>query len=246
MTDDLLKKIKISLLDSIEQSPNPIAAFDADGTLWPSDIGRDFFQYQIEKGWLKNKIAHPQEEFEYIKKIKGKCYALSWLAYVLSGYPLKEVQKWVSLFLKDHQPPPFLFQQKLIAWLQSKNVKVFIVSSSLKWLLDSAACLFRIPSENVIGVQTFVEEGIITERLVEPAPIQENKVLALYHKTNNKAPLFSAGNTLSDKALLDIANQTRLVISTSKRQDVNYVSEKKMLRIAQEKGWFYSLGKSNY
>ena len=68
--DDLLKKIKCSLRDSIEQSACPEAAFDADGTLWPSDVGRDFFQYQIEKGLLKSKIVNPRAQFERIKNVE--------------------------------------------------------------------------------------------------------------------------------------------------------------------------------
>lgn len=242
MTNELLKKIKNSLRNSIEQCENPVAAFDADGTLWSSDIGRDFFQYQIEKGLLKKKIDQPRSEFEHIKFYEGKAQALTWLAYVLSGFLLEEVQGWIKEFLKDRQPTPFLFQKKLISWLQEMNVQVFIVSSSLKWLLDPAVNMFNIPSENIIGVQTVVKKGIITDELIMPAPIQEDKVPALYEKTNNKPPLFSAGNTLSDKALLEAATQTQLVVSTAKEKDFNYLSEKKLLQIAKTKKWFYSFG----
>ena len=242
MTETLLEKIKNLLQDPIEKCDYPVAAFDADGTLWPCDVGRDFFQYQIERDLLRGKLNHPRIKFEYIKNSKGKTRALTWLAYVLSGYSLEEVQKWIKAFLEDRQPIPFLFQKKLISWLQSKNVQVFIVSSSLKWLLDPAARVFNIPSENIIGVQTIVRKGLITDELILPAPIQEDKVPALYKRTNNKPPLFSAGNTLSDQALLEAATQTRLVVSTAKEKDLNYLSEKQLLQIAKKRNWFYSYG----
>ena len=38
-----------------------IAAFDADGTLWDTDLGENFFQYQIEY----KQIPLPPEPYEY-------------------------------------------------------------------------------------------------------------------------------------------------------------------------------------
>ena len=239
MTDSLVEKIKYSLQDSIEQCICPKAAFDADGTLWPSDVGREFFQYQIEKDLLKDKIVNPRVQFEDIKKNKGKRQALIWLARILSGFSLEQVQEWVRQFLKNNPPQGFLFQKKIISWLQDKNVQIFVVSSSLKWILDPAVCVFNIPAENVIGVQTVVKNGTITDELVVPVPIQEDKVSALYQKTNGEPPLFSSGNTLSDHALLKSATTARLVVSTAKQQDTNYVSERKLLQIAKKNNWFY-------
>ena len=92
----------------------------------------------------------------------------------------------------------FLFQKNLIDWLMSKNVPIFIVSSSLKWVLDQALQGYNIPKENIIGLCTLVEKGIITHKPVLPASIHKEKVEAFQKKTKGASPFFVAGNTLSD------------------------------------------------
>ncbi len=242
MEKEILKNIQYQLDKIIEKEKPAWAAFDADGTLWPSDVGKNFFQYQVEKDLFKGRGFQPYSEFNRIQAEKGKKQALLWLAQMQSGFSLEQLNQWVGDFLQARPVKIFLFQKHLIKWLMDRNVQVVIVSSSLKWVLDQALKEYGISKGNIIGVQTLVEKGIITDQLILPAPIHEDKVPAFQRKTGGAAPLFVAGNTLSDQALLELSTHARLVLATARPGDRNYESEKKLLSLARERNWFYQQG----
>jgi len=234
--EPLLRKIQCQLNQVIQEVPHPIAAFDADGTLWSCDVGKTFFQYQVQKNLLK--IPDPQKQFDHIQQTQGKKRALQWIACIQAGTFLDDMKQWVKDFLKQTPPQPFIFQQHLIRWLQANNVTIFIVSSSLKWILDQVMQIYSIPSDQVIGVETQVESGVITDRLILPTPIQEDKPKSLQSRTKMPA-VFAAGNTLSDQQLLESATHVRLVVSSAQKGHRNYISEQKMLQLAQQHDWFH-------
>ena len=240
MRKEQLKKIKDELEKIIQTTNKSQAAFDADGTLWPCDIGKNFFQYQISNKLLKDKCEDPRAEFDKLRKEKGQKAALLWLAQVQSGTPLKTMNKWVQDFLKENTSPIFEFQQEIIYWLLKKKVQVFIVSSSLQWVLDQALPLkgYPITKENIIGVETKIKNGVITDELNLPAPVGPDKVGAFQKRTKNTSPIFASGNTLADQDLLESATHLRLVISTATRRERNYESEQKLLELAKNKKWF--------
>ncbi len=244
MGSALFEKMKSRLEQAIEKTSHPKAAFDADGTLWPTDVGRDFFHYQIKKALLRKKYACPQTEFDQIKEKQGMRASLIWLASSLAGFPIVQVRSWVLDFLADNPLKPFLFQRQLIDWLHEKNVSVFVVSSSLKWVLDSAVQVYGIPKERVIGVETVIKDQIITDHLVSPPPIQAEKVKALQSQAEGGELIFSAGNTLSDQKLLEESKGISFVVATAKNGQRNYDSERNLLQLAKQKSWFYQDGSS--
>ena len=238
MQSYLLEKIKQSLRSVINQTHNPTAAFDADGTLWPSDVGKDFFQFQVQQKLLS--YSNPQQVFDDIKQNKSKKNALHWLAIAQAGHYLTDIKQQAIDFLKQHPVKPFLFQQHLIEWLIKHKVSVFVVSSSLKWVLDEAVPkMYPIQCQNIIGVETKISRGKITDQLIQPAPIQEDKPLAFHHWAGDSLPIFVSGNTLSDQALLERASHVRLVVTSATRGKRNYDSEQALLTIAKQKQWFY-------
>ena len=110
----------------IDQTHHPMAVFDADGTLWPSDVGKDFFQYQVRQKLLKS--ADPQQEFNNIKDNHSKKKALEWLALAQAGCNVADIKQQVIDFLKKYPVQPFVFQQHLIEWFIKHKVSVFVVS----------------------------------------------------------------------------------------------------------------------
>lgn len=242
MEKTLLEKIKLKLEPIIKERDQLFAAFDADGTLWPCDVGRDFFSYQIKEGLLKIKTQNPRADFDYLCKERGKYFALLWLAQIQSGFSMDQMEQWIQDFLKQSNVEIFFFQKELIDWLRNKGVQVFIVSSSLKWILDKALQKYSFPQGNIIGVETIVKRGIITDEIILPAPINKDKVLAFQKKTKEMNPIFVAGNTLFDQALLELSTHVRLVVSTARPGEINYPSERELLNIARSRNWFYQEG----
>ena len=242
MEKTFLEEIKFKLEPVIKNGDQTFAAFDADGTLWPCDVGRDFFSYQIKEGLLMEKTQNPRADFDRICKEQSRDSALLWLAQIQSGFSMDQMENWVQDFLKKSNVEIFLFQKKLINWLIDRNVQVFIVSSSLKWILNKALQKYDFPEENIIGVETKVEKNIITDKVVFPAPINKDKVLAFQKNSKGINPVFVSGNTLSDQTLLELATHVRLVVATAGPGEINYSSERKLLNIARSRNWFYQEG----
>ena len=237
MAENFLKQIQEKISDSLKNTSYPIAAFDADGTLWPTDVGKGFFHYQAKKNVLKDK--DPLGSFNRIRDQYGKNIALRFPAQAQAGLSLDQLNEIIAGFFKENPLKVFVFQKKLIEWLHQKNIPVFIVSASLKWVLDYALKSYPIPKENIIGVQTLVEKGVITDKLVLPASIHKDKPLALKKHTEGRPPLFASGNTLSDQALLESATGISLVVASTKEGERNWESERKLLQLAKERSWLY-------
>ena len=238
MKQALLNKIILCLESTLLKVKNPVVAFDADGTLWPHDVGKSFFQYQVENQLIKT--PDPKATFKRIQEEKGRKQALIWLAQAQAGLSLSQLNQWIEDFLTKNSFKMFPFQQSLIEWLRAQKVEVFVVSSSLKWVLDQALQAYNIPSQNIIGVQTKIQKGIITNQAILPAPIYKDKVPAFQaHTKKGVCPILVAGNTLADQALLEFSSHWRLVVTTAGVGAKNYESERKLLNIAIDRGWFY-------
>ncbi len=240
MKKAFLDQIKDSIIKVFKNHSYPVAAFDADGTLWPSDVGRYFFQHQIKNHLLKSREADPQKKFNSLLDTKDhRRRALTWLALVMSGFEEREVKKWGKDFLKNFPLKPFAFQQELIGWFLKQGGEVFVVSSSVRWVLEEAVsrCFPLLKKENIIGVETYVEKGVITDKLVEPTPVQDEKVKSLLKKTKGVKPVFAAGNTMSDLALLK-SSSVRLAVSAAHSSHFNHSSEHELKDQAIKNGWF--------
>ena len=238
MPFSLLDQIKQAVIPLIDKTKNPIAAFDADGTLWPSDVGREFFYYQVEHKLLKD--PHPNQTFHSIRQKQSRKEALKWLAKVQAKTSFSLMEEQVNNFLNQAPPIAFSFQKNLVEWLLQHKVSVFIVSSSLKWVLDKALVRagYPVSLSKAIGVETKVVNSQITHELIEPAPIEADKTLSLKKLVGNVRPIFAAGNTLSDIELLKSAF-IRLTVASAVKGSKNYTSEQKLLTIAKKKNWFY-------
>src|SRR3954467_5840821 len=85
-----------ALLDDLEKfrpKGRAVAAFDADGTLWNTDLGEAFFYYII-----KNKLVplppDPFAHYNWMKEHVSHTAAYVWLAQILKEVPLAKVREW--------------------------------------------------------------------------------------------------------------------------------------------------------
>ena len=232
------KSINDSLDLALKQDPKPIAAFDADGTLWDMDMGEAFFQYEIDK---KN-VQLPNDPWDFYQNLKaipaGPNQAYLWLAQIYTGIKLEKVRLWAEQAVKDLQLVPiFTEQKKLIELFHSRGVQVYVVTASVKWAVEPGAKLLGIAADHVIGVETKVVDNKVTDILNGRVTSHEGKALALIEKTKGKKPFFVSGNTEGDLALLESASQTRLVVSAASRDDHLFKTESRLQKLAEQKNW---------
>jgi phosphoserine phosphatase len=215
-----------------------IAAFDADGTLWDTDLGEALFSYQI-KHKLVPLPPDPWKHYHDMKDSVSKRAAYLWLAQINKGLPIAQVREWAKKAVADVSPVPvFPEQKKIIEFLKSIDVEVYIVTASIQWAVAPAAHLFGIPENNVLGIETQVVDGVITEKQKGLLTFREGKIQALLERTGGVAPYFAAGNTEGDQFLIEGASALKLVVAAAVDGTENYISERKMIAMAKSHGWY--------
>ncbi len=233
-------KIQEKLDQVLKKDPRPVAAFDADGTLWDTDLGENFFHYKIDNKLVKFP-PNPWEHYQALKKKNNDPReAYLWLAQICAGQSIHTVKKWADQAFKTIQPRPiFEEQQKLIQILMEKGVQVFIVTASVKWAVEPGALALGIKAENVIGIETQIEDDVVTDLQKGVITYREGKVHGLLEQTGNKHAFLVSGNTEGDLALLESATELRLVVSAAARDQELFHTEDKMQKLAAERDWLH-------
>jgi phosphoserine phosphatase len=132
----------------------------------------------------------------------------------------------------------FDFQRTIIDRLKALQFKIYIVTASITWAVEPAAELFGLSKDCVLGVQTKIKNGLVTDERDGVITYREGKSEALLAKTGGRPPLFVAGNTEGDLFLLESAARLRLVIASADPKDSHYATEQSMQKLARERGWY--------
>ena len=238
-SQDYINNFKLRITEALKNpKSNPIAAFDADGTLWFSDVGRDFFDFQIKHKYFPLGQSYDWNDYKAIEA-QGMEKGLTWLGQILASENLDELRKKVRLFHEEHPPVYVQEQKEIIKFLKESGVRVLIVTASIGWTIEAAAEEFDIPPEDIVGIRTYLDDNVITDKVHYPVSWAEGKVDALLEATDGKKPFLASGNTTSDMFMVDIATDMKLVIHGAQPSDLVYESEVKALAMAKEKGWDY-------
>src|SRR5688572_24129583 len=134
---ELWRAVETAIDKALAQDHAPVAAFDADGTLWDIDLGEAFFMYKIDR----RLVPLPEDPWDYYVQLKKRNddprEAYLWLAQILNKLPFEKVQKWAMEAVQAAHPLPiFPDQKKLIELLRSRGVRVVIVTASVKWAVE--------------------------------------------------------------------------------------------------------------
>ncbi len=233
------EKLKLLLQALEERRPHgrAIAAFDADGTLWDTDLGENLFQYQIDKA----QVPLPDDPWEHYRQLKktDRHTAYLWLAQINSGVPLTELRAWAEDAVAQKPLPIFEEKRAIFKKLKELDVEIYIVTASVKWAVEPGARRLGLHEDQVIGIETEVHKGLITDVQKGFITWREGKPKALLERTGGIKPYFSAGNTEGDLWLLEAATEIRLVVSAAPENNRLWRTESKMLSIAKERGWFH-------
>jgi phosphoserine phosphatase len=236
---DKLIQIKRAIDAALTAGAKPIAAFDADGTLWNTDLGENFFDYQIRNRLLPSLPQNAWEHYRFMHDQNPE-ESFLWLAKINAGIPLETIRGWARDAVEGMPVLPIFEGMKdVINYLQKVNVDIYVVTASIKWAVEPGAERLGIPAHRVLGVETAISRGIVTEQPQGVVTWREGKVTGLLDATKKESPFLSAGNTMGDLALLDAASHIRLVNVAAPHGDRNFESERKLLELAQKRGWFH-------
>lgn len=237
-SDTLWTRISTALDLALKEDSQPIAAFDADGTLWDLDLGENFFHYQID-----NKLVSlPPDPWDFYETLKAKDAptAYLWLAQICQGQKIELVREWARQAVASVKPIPVFEQQKrIIDLFLSKGVQIYVVTASIQWAVEAGAELVGLGPENVLGVKTEIDNGIISDRQSGLITYRQGKVDALLAATNGKKPFFCSGNTMGDFQLLQGSTQLSLAVSAAARDDKLFRTEAELQEKAAQNSWEY-------
>lgn len=240
------KNFPSTLMDAIDQAldqelkvqPHPIAAFDADGTLWNTDLGEGFFQYEIREKLLPGLPTDPWGHYRKWKGSGDPRPAYLWLAQIHKGLPLATVRAWAAQHVKSLSPMPIFEEQKqLIAHLIKRGVRVYVVTASIKWSVEPGAALLGIPQDQVLGVQTQVIDQTIGDLQKDFITYREGKIQQLLLQTAGVAPFLCSGNSTGDLNLLESATRIKLAVRSAPKGHELFDVESKLHDFAIQNGW---------
>ncbi len=235
---EIEQQIKVGLAAELKSGHDrPVAAFDADGTLWNADLGEAFFKYQLAHHLIKDLPPNPWEHYRQWKESGDPRPAYLWLAQINKGVPIAEVRNWAEAAVKSHSPLPiFPQQQKLIEYFLSQNVEVYIITASVSWAVEPGARRLGLANENVIGVCTKVVNGLVSEVQDGSITYREGKLQALLNRTGGRKPFFASGNTMGDFALLE-GSKLRLAVGAATPGEELFATEEKLRQEALARNW---------
>lgn len=236
--DEIWRTLEKALADELSVNPRPVAAFDADGTLWDTDLGESFFKYQIKNSNLPNMPADPWRHYRDWKESGDPRPAYLWLAQINQGQRLEQVQAWAKASVDSFDPLPVFEEQKRWIELLLKNrVDVYIVTASVKWAVEPGAPYLGLRAQDVLGVQTKVVDGVVQTEQFGPMTYREGKPDALLAATGGRKPFFCSGNTMGDYALLKSATRVGLAVGAAPEGHELWKTEEDLRGKAAEHGW---------
>ncbi len=215
-----------------------IAVFDADGTLWPGDIGESFFKFQIENKLapgLKG-IKDPWKQYKKLEET-NPFEAYSNLLTINEGLHWSEMRRQTRSFISsgfDSISKPMF---DLLQTLQKNRFAIWICSASMRWVLESLLECRGLCHVKLIGFEAQLDKkGRISNRIQWPMPYGEGKKEALSVRLKYP-PLMSFGNSMGDFKLLEWAELLPMVIRYSPFNPLNIKTETQIATIAHSRGW---------
>lgn len=238
---EFLSKIEKTIKDFRNKTDKAlVAAFDADGTIWDTDVADIAFDYQIEH-WDLDLPENPLDHYAKLKSEKPVA-AYLWLAQVLKGRKLEDVlaknkEAFEAWEKENGKIPVFPQQKKLIQFFHDNDVEVYIVTASVKWSVHYGAKMVNVAEDHICGVKTKIIDGIITDEQDGPVTYRPGKAEAIKEKTENKELIFCAGNTIGDYELLKCSKGISLAVRAASESEELFATEEELHQLAKEHGW---------
>lgn len=190
----------------VSKAASTIAVFDCDGTLWSGDSGYGFMVWSIEQG-LVSRSAADWMDTRYRAYLAGSVsekQICGEMVQIYSGLREQELRSAAARFVSEHVRHHGFSEIALLTdELRSRNIELWAVSSTNKWVVTEGVRYFGIPEQRVLAAEAKVANGIITADLLD-VPTDDAKAEAL-RRVGLPHPDAVFGNSLHDLAMLEIA-----------------------------------------
>jgi HAD superfamily phosphoserine phosphatase-like hydrolase len=230
---EILRSMAPRIAEALAKEPasgRPVAAFDADGTLWDKDVGEAFLRWLAAGGLLRDVTRDPVALWnEYEHRVeRDRAAGYSWAVQIMAGHMLSDIETWsrqMAYAWPNYRPA----MKALVADLETAGIEPWIVSASSLWVVRACAGQAGFAPERCLGIHVEVEDGILTDRVVRPVTCGPGKVEAI-DRAIGVRPLLAVGDSMGDLEMLESA---RFPLVVGERASPNA----KLFAVAAERGW---------
>lgn len=221
--------VQDSVLLLMAEPGSKLACFDADGTLWNEDIGEAFFRWLIAGHLLPGRDCTRDIWAEYEARVEeNRALGYAWAVQSMAGIPENDIVRW-SVQMAAAWPNYRPAMAALAAGMAESGFDVWIVSATNQWTVRAAAPKMNFDPGRVIAMESVVENGVMTETMVDPLICNAGKVTAIQAKFD-RMPDISFGDSMGDFEMLSASRQP-IVIGRNDKPNRAILSE------ASARGW---------
>ena len=200
--------------DMVRDTPEGVAVFDADGTLWDGDAGELMFQELNRRGLLQGTKA----PIELLRRYHEMCdedatKAYGWIVQQMAGLPVAEVHLAADEVMAEHtQQHVFEPMVGLARWLEEAGWESWIVSASAEVVVQAGARHLGLREDRVLGVRLDTSGERYLPAITQ-MPNLEGKVDAI--RSAQLVPTLAAGNSINDVPMLRESRGLKLCVNPS-------------------------------
>ncbi len=238
VNNNLFNKILNSL------PPQGYAVFDFDNTCIINDIAEAVLAYLCENNLLKKLDGEATFKKYFRLLAEGQTQtAYEFATQLLAGFTINEIKNIVQETVKKEGSK--LGKRKLFGIKINRGIKInkpivklmnllypnyelWIVSASAKPIIKEAMKIFLPDYQiNCIGIESELDQGILTDRLIYPTSTFQGKVANIKKYISKEVPpVLGAGDSMNDRHMLEYC-KVKVVIDRN-----NQLTE-----LARKQGW---------
>lgn len=197
---------RFEFIDSVLRLSPRVAAFDCDGTLWSSDAGETFFDWEIKTGLVSADVGRSMRA-RYAEYKAGRVSELDMCGEMVTmhkGISEATMMQAASEFMSRIFPGKIFDEMlELIPRLREQGCEIWAVSSSNEWVIRAGMKPFGIPESHILATKAEVEDGVVTDRLTQ-VPTGPGKVVGLRRVVDGALDA-AFGNSRWDTEMLGMA-----------------------------------------
>ncbi|MFH1811712.1 MAG: HAD family hydrolase [Pseudomonadota bacterium] len=179
-----------------------LVAFDADGVLWPGDMGEDFIEWLLDEGALDARAAWADYRGRYPANDPQGCLVL---ASFYAGMTPSRLRTQVERFWQQRPPPLDERTTGVMTRLHDAGFEVCVVSGTVRALL--LPVLQILPVQHLLALELAVDSpGVYTGAAIGTATFGEGKARALRAVAGSRPVRVAVGNSGLDIAMLELAS----------------------------------------
>lgn len=226
----------LDVLANLERADDiaPYAFFDADHTLWATDLADVCVRRAVEEGAFRAESADalaammtdsggeptgdPNKDAMgvYHRYLEGHVSEVTILAAQVicwAGWTTDEATAFGrKMFEEVVAPRVYEGMEQIHETLRGAGIELRIISGTAHWLVVGAASAMGIEADHVRGALGEVSDGVIQPRVIEPLTYREGKLVAVESWIGDKRAAVSFGDSGSDLPMLD-RSATRVAVN---------------------------------